>query len=341
MSTPWILPAIPSVELPGEGTDRVNASIDYTLGPDLENLTLTGTLGLNGTGNELNNVLVGNTGANTLSGLAGDDSLDGGTGINILIGGPGDDTYTVDGATDTVVEAAGEGIDLVRASGSYTLPALEVEHLTLIGTAAIDGTGNDLANVLLGNAAANVLTGGLGDDSLNGAAGADTLVGGPGNDATPSTIRPTSSSKVFDDGIDTVSTTASYVLSPHVETLTLAGTTAINGTGSDDANTLQGNSAANVLDGAGGNDLLIGAAGADTLLGGDGDDIFRVTGTELAGDTVDGGPGLDTLLFAGNVTLAAANVSFSSLELLDTAGFTRSHCRAPPSTTSRHSPRWG
>src|SRR6185295_16639066 len=56
------------------------------------------------------------------------------------------------------------------------------ENLTLTGTAAINGTGNTLANVLTGNSAANTLTGAAGSDTLNGGQGNDVLNGGVGND---------------------------------------------------------------------------------------------------------------------------------------------------------------
>jgi Ca2+-binding RTX toxin-like protein len=120
----------------------------------VENLTLTGTGAINGTGNSLNNLLTGNSAA------------------NVLTGGAGSDTYVV-GAGDTVVEAANEGTDLVQSSVSWTLGA-NLERLTLTGTAAINGTGNSLSNVLTGNSAANVLAGGAGNDTLAGGLGNDT-----------------------------------------------------------------------------------------------------------------------------------------------------------------------
>ena len=46
----------------------------------------------------------------------------------------------------------------------------------LTGTAAIDGTGNELANKLTGNGANNKLDGGLGDDTMIGGAGDDSYV---------------------------------------------------------------------------------------------------------------------------------------------------------------------
>jgi Ca2+-binding RTX toxin-like protein len=62
-----------------------------------------------------------------------------------------------------VTEAASAGTDAVSASVTYTLSA-NVENLTLTGTAAINGTGNSLANVITGNAGNNTLNGGAGAD---------------------------------------------------------------------------------------------------------------------------------------------------------------------------------
>ncbi len=87
----------------------------------------------------------------------------------------------LDVATEVITENANEGNDSVEASVSLTL-ATNMENLTLTGTAAINGTGNTLNNILTGNTATNSLTGAAGNDSLNGLAGVDTLSGGAGND---------------------------------------------------------------------------------------------------------------------------------------------------------------
>jgi Ca2+-binding RTX toxin-like protein len=150
-------------EAAGAGIDLVQSSITHVLAANVENLTLVGGGAINGTGNTLVNALTGNAAANILNG---------GTGADAMIGGLGNDTYIVDNAGDMVTEAAGAGIDLVQASVTHALAA-DVENLTLTGAGAINGTGNSLANAIIGNAGAN---------TLDGAGGADTMTGGLGND---------------------------------------------------------------------------------------------------------------------------------------------------------------
>jgi Ca2+-binding RTX toxin-like protein len=75
------------VENSGEGTDTANSSATFTLASHVENLVLTGSSAINGTGNDLANAITGNGGANI---------LDGGIGADTLAGGAGNDTYIVD-----------------------------------------------------------------------------------------------------------------------------------------------------------------------------------------------------------------------------------------------------
>ncbi|GEN99422.1 hypothetical protein NSE01_12550 [Novosphingobium sediminis] len=135
--------------------------------------TLNGTAGAD--------EITGLAGSDILKGLGGNDLLDGGTGDDTMYGGAGDDTYIVDSVNDKAIELTGEGIDLVKASVSFTLGAF-VENLLQTGTAAINGTGNALANTLTGNSGNNILKGLGGNDILNGGAGADQLIGGTGMD---------------------------------------------------------------------------------------------------------------------------------------------------------------
>lgn len=271
-----------TVENAGEGTDLVQASIDWTLADAIENLTLTGASNLNGTGNDAANVITGNSGSNTLTGLDGNDTLDGGTGADTLTGGTGNDTYIVDNAGDTVTELDGEGTDLVKAGVTYTLSAY-VENLTLTGSAAISGTGNDLDNVLTGNSGANELTGGAGNDALTGGTNADKMTGGTGNDIYVVDNAGDQTIEAADEGVDLVQSSITITLAANVENLTLTGSSAINGTGNALDNVLTGNSGVNQLNGGDGNDALNGGTNGDKLTGGLGDDTYFV---DNAGDQV-------------------------------------------------------
>jgi Ca2+-binding RTX toxin-like protein len=254
------------VEDVNSGADSVNSSVSYSLSQNLEHLTLVGTDNVNGTGNGLANIIIGNSGANTLKGEGGndvmaagdgDDTLDGGVGADVMVGGLGNDIYYVDNAGDVVTEVSGQGSsDEVRTALSYTL-ASEVENLTLLGTAAINGTGNGLDNRLTGNNGANILDGG---------AGADTMVGGLGNDTYIVDNAGDVVTEGLNGGTDLIKSSVSWVLDENVEKLTLTGASDIDGTGNALANTLTGNSGANVLDGGNGVDVLAGGLGNDTYL---------------------------------------------------------------------------
>ncbi len=128
-----------------EGTDLVNASISYTLANNVENLSLTGTSAINGTGNTLDNALTGNSAANTLSGNAGADVLDGKAGADILIGGTGNDTYWLGRGwgNDTIQEndATAGNTDIARFDAGIATDQLWFQHVgnnlevSIIGTA--------------------------------------------------------------------------------------------------------------------------------------------------------------------------------------------------------------
>jgi Ca2+-binding RTX toxin-like protein len=282
-------------EAANAGTDSIFSSVSYTLPNNVENLALTGNLAINGTGNSLNNTLTGNSAANTLNGGGGADSMQ---------GGAGNDTYIVDNAADVVAEAAVEGIDLVQSSVTYSLSA-NVENLTLTGSAAINGAGNALDNLLIGNSAANTLTGGDGNDSLDGGTGSDTLIGGQGDDTYVVNVATDIVVENAGEGFDVVNSTATLTLSAHVEALVLQGWGVINGTGNELSNLLRGNLNGNTLNGADGNDILEGNDGNDRLIdtlgtalfnGGSGNDA--ITGGASA-EIFLGGLGNDTLTTAG------------------------------------------
>ena len=273
----------------GEGTDTVQATLTYTLGANLENLTLLGTLAVNGTGNANNNTIIGNSAANSLTGLAGNDTLNGGGGIDTMIGGLGNDTYVVDNKLDVVTELAGEGTDTVQSSVTYALK-VDIESLELTGTAAINGTGNASNNILIGNSGANILSGELGADSMTGGKGNDTYVVDSVGDVL---------NEIAGEGTDTVQSSIGFVLAGAFENLTLTGAGVINATGNDLANLLTGNNANNVLTGLQGNDTLNGGVGLDTMIGGIGNDTFVV---DNVGDIVMENLGEGTDIVQSSVT---------------------------------------
>lgn len=348
-------------------TEALSAGIDtvqstaasFTLGVNVENLTLLGSADINGTGNALKNVLTGNTG------------------INVLTGGLGNDIYVVQNDTDLAVENLNAGVDLVQSTAaSFTLGA-NVERLTLLGSADINGTGNGLANILIGNSGSNqlsgdagndrlfggqgddefdggtgadlldggdgndslngsdgndILIGGLGDDTLEGAAGADRMVGGLGNDTylvDTSTDRVSEATNAGEDWVN--SFLPHYTLSANVEHLIL-GMDALSGTGNALHNVIVGNFVGNTLSGLAGYDELMGMGGNDRLIGGLGDDnLYGGDGN----DTLDGGHGEDRvfgeagddritmLVTAGNVDTLDGGADADTLVLTGAVGGTR------------------
>ncbi|MFT3728213.1 MAG: pre-peptidase C-terminal domain-containing protein [Terricaulis sp.] len=317
------------------GTDVVQASVSYTIGNGVENLTLTGVGAINGTGNSISNVIAGTSAANTLSGLdgndllqggGGDDTLIGGNGNDILVGGLGadqmsggigDDIYVVDNAADVVSEAGGN--DLVQASISFTL-GNGMESLALTGSAAIDGTGNALSNAITGNAGNNTLSGldgndgiigGDGDDAIFGGNGADRLTGGNGNDyldggagADQLSGGLGNDTYIVDNLGDTVTDNGGgfdTVLSS-VSFSMGVGIEVLTLTGLSAINGV-GNALSNQMSGNAGANTLTGNDGNDVLQGQDGDDVL-IGGN--GADVLIGGAGADTFVYQAASDSAAA-----------------------------------
>ncbi len=254
-----------AVEVLAAGNDTVRAGVDFTLGAAVEDLVLTGSAAIDGTGNALANRITGNAAANR---------LDGGGGADTLTGGGGNDVYVTDG-TDTITEAAAGGIDRVESSVTVTLSD-NVENLTLTGTGNVNGTGNGLANLMIGNAGANRLQGGMGTDTMQGGAGNDTYVTNGADVIT----------ETGGQGTDTVESSGTYTLGTSQENLVLTGSAAISGTGNTLSNTITGNAAANVLTGADGADRFVFA----TVLG----TVDTITDLAVGTDSIV----LDSAIFA-------------------------------------------
>jgi len=272
------------------GSDLVNSDIDYTLGANLENLRITATGAVNGTGNSLNNILVS------------------GSGNNVLNGGDGTDTASYTYATSGVsVSLATSASQATGGSGNDTL--LNIENLT----------GSAFSDALTGNASGNTLNGGVGADTLTGGDGDDVYYVDNAGDVVSETNAAASG------GSDSVYTEIDYTLGSNVENLRILAAGAVNGSGNTLNNSLYAGAGNNILNGGNGTDTVsylyatagvnaslasgqaTGGSGTDTLLnieniaGSNYDDVLtgNTGNNDLVGgagaDTLDGGAGADTL----------------------------------------------
>lgn len=275
----------------GQGNDTVVADIGYSLGYNLEHLTLTETAGAaSAIGNVLDNTLTGNSANNFLDGRAGQ---------NTLIGGAGDDTYVVHAypnsgtLLDSVIEYAGQGLDTIRTDAIImTLQiASEVENLVLTGTLNSTGYGNALANRVTGN---------TGNNTFYSVGSGDTLAGGLGDDLYYVVNTATTVIERAGEGIDRVTIGVDYTMAAGLENLNLLTGFGLRATGNTAANVMTGNAEANLLSGAAGNDSLLGGSGNDSLYGGEGDDQLR---GDAGDDLLHGGNGIDTALYTGSIAV--------------------------------------
>ena len=302
------------IELAGEGTDTVYTSISLTLaeGSNIERLIdrfafldLTGSsagefISGNGylSGQGGNDELIGGTANQILDGGEGNDLIDGGGGENTMIGGTGDDVFIARNAATEVVEAAGEGRDVVyfyvtSFFNNYALAAgSEIEVLSTAsqsGTFAVTLSGNEFGNEVYGNDGGNVLagnggndfligfdgnddlSGGDGNDQLFGGDGVDVMAGGIGDDIYHVDRAEDVVSEAAGAGRDVVYASGNYALAAGssievLSTISQTGTARINLSGNELANDVYGNDGINHLDGGAGSDYLLGFGGVDRFI---------------------------------------------------------------------------
>jgi Ca2+-binding RTX toxin-like protein len=277
------------------GNDTIQSSVSYTASANVANLTLIGSANLWATGNTLANVITANS---------GNDTLTAGTGLATLVGGAGSDTFVLNNIGDVVQDTSTTSTNTIQANFNYTLPTF-ANSLILTGSTALTGTANG------------------GNDTLTSNAAADTLVGGTGND----TFIINNTADVVQDTSTTATNSAlssvSYTLAANINTLTLTGTAALQGTGNAGNDLITTNSGADTLVAGNGADTLVSGTAIVSLVGGTGADLFLVNN---AGDivTIGGTHGADsigssvsytvpttvnTLLLTGSANLTGAAVS--------------------------------
>ena len=280
----------------GGWNDVVRSSATFYISNayEIETLVLTGTAAINGYGNEQVNRIEGNSNNNVLNGGGAADTL---------VGKGGNDTYYVDSLGETVIEAAGEGIDTVYSSVRFSAFGQAIENVFLTGTASIDAAGNELDNRLYGNSGNNVLDGWYGND---------VMVGGAGDDVY---FVLETADRVIEhagEGNDRVDTWADFSLAgTHVEKLVLRGSGPVAGTGNSLANS-----------------IISWTDGSSSLRGLGGDDILDSDSDNGVGHHLYGGTGNDTLIshasdedrFYFDTALDAAN-NVDTIDGFDTVGY--------------------
>ncbi|KRR02770.1 hypothetical protein CQ12_06750 [Bradyrhizobium jicamae] len=266
-----------NADLATGGTDRVESSITYALGANIENLTLTGGDAINGTGNALGNTIIGNNNGNQLFGGAGIDTISGNGGNDLLDGGSGVDTLNGGDGNDTVI--GGEGDDIIDVGGGFNTIVYNstnfgndtINSFDFDGGAATNQDKIDLS--ALGITAANLNTR-VAESTIGGATNTLLTI----SDAAGNAIGTIRINNVTNAQID-------------VNDFTLATGPAIVINGAETGQTTNGTAAAELINANGGNDTVNAAGGNDVVNGGEGTDILN--GGD-GNDTLSGGIGANT-----------------------------------------------
>jgi len=275
----------------------VNSSADYDAGADtwvLANnpnanriFTGTGDAIVTGTfadesvtsfgGNDIINASGGN---DIIRSGSGNDIINPGTGNNFVDGDLGIDTIVYDDRSDNISANLSTGISVNITVGAATDQVSNIENIT-------GGSGND---TLIGSSVTNILIGGAGNDTIQGGLGDDDLQGGDGID----TINYDYSTLGITLNLGTADGTGNVNVN-----IAAGDQDIINGfeniIGTNQNDTLTGDSAVNIINGGGGNDVLSSGGGIDFL---------------------DGGAGSDTISYLTSVP----SINFD-LSIIDTNGF--------------------
>ncbi|MCF2147041.1 proprotein convertase P-domain-containing protein [Desmonostoc muscorum LEGE 12446] len=317
-----------------EGTDTVESAYTFNLSPAyLENLVLTGTSAINGTGNSLNNTITGNGANNQLNGGSGNDTLYGGAGNDSLVGdGVTNQTKTFSNNTPVSIPDLSTIISNLAVSGFTTSiidvnVTLNIKHnwasdldvflINPTGTRVelftdVGGSNSSFTNTKLDDEAATSIT--VGTAPFTGSFKPEKVLSAFDNQNPNGTWKL----EVTDDDSAITGTLNSWSLQFTIQTVDVGNDFLDGGTGNDTLtgaagnDTLIGGSGNDTLNGGSGNDILVGSAGTDTLTGGSGSDRFtfnsrtegidRITDFSVVDDTIF----VSAAGFAGGLVAGAA-----------------------------------
>ena len=309
---------------------RVNLSL--AVAQDTGNGTDVITGFENAEGGLLADLLIGNTAANVLSGMDGNDTLQGGAGDDLLRGQEGNDSLSGDAGNDTLdggqgndILRAGAGNDvidggsdtdtLITANGTAMRVDLSISGAQTIATGMIatirnveNLRGNKMADILIGDSQNNVLQGYGANDSLYGGGGNDTLSGlteddvlngDAGNDVLfggdgNDTLFISTGTDRMDGGtgIDTVVAPTNVAVNVNLSLTALQTVAADSHVRLLNVENLRGSNLGDTLTGDLGDNMLQGLQGDDFIFGGDGND--RIWGHQ-GSDSIRGDGGNDII----------------------------------------------
>jgi Ca2+-binding RTX toxin-like protein len=270
---------------------------------DVENLTLTGTDNINGTGNQGNNIIQGNSGNNVLNGKEGDDTLIGNGGIDIFDGGDGIDTAVVDLSSSS-------GNNNLNFTQAITTAANGTQFKNIEQIDLTTGAGND--TIVAGNYD-DIINTGAGDDTINAGLGVNTLDGNAGTDTLIIDYSANDNTGSNPKGISSFSVSGSSFIyafkgtsGSDYDQVEYRNIEQLNITGTKYDDTINGGSGNDIIKGEAGNDILNGNGGVDILDGGDGIDTVVAN---LASNS-----GNNNLDFTQASTTAANGTQFKNIE---------------------------